>query len=115
MIDVQTADVVTADKPKRAPRKDPLTKVVDEIKPLVRAVTEPNLRDVPGQARARYRLRADAWAEHSMKAGGGLDSALMRNASEALAQEDPARMRHALLRLAAVALAKVQQLDGAAR
>ncbi|MFE7463128.1 hypothetical protein ACFU6R_03350 [Streptomyces sp. NPDC057499] len=113
----QVADAATTEKPKRAPRKpaDPLTKLVDEIKPLIARVPDAHLRDVPGQARGRYRLRAEAWADHSMKAGGGLDSALMANASDVLAQDDPAELRQALLHLAAVALAKVRQLDGAGR
>ncbi|AOQ27089.1 hypothetical protein SEA_BRATAYLOR_43 [Streptomyces phage Brataylor] len=97
---------------KRSPRKAPAPKVEptgyqSELLALIDQVNEQAIRDIHDQNRRHYAIRAESWA----KVGPSLSGSIMTNASLVLAQHDPAEMRKHLLSLAAVALAKVEEID----
>ncbi|AWN07408.1 hypothetical protein SEA_MANEEKUL_40 [Streptomyces phage Maneekul] len=97
---------------KRAPRKAPAPKpeptgYQSELVALIDQVNAEQIRDIADQNRRHYAVRAESWA----KVGPSLSGSLMTNVSLALAQHDPAKLREHLLALAAVALAKVEEID----
>ncbi|QYW07887.1 hypothetical protein SEA_REDBEAR_41 [Streptomyces phage RedBear] len=111
----ETNETTQTTTPKRrAPRKAPAPKVEgpayqSELLKLIDQVNEQAIADIADQNRAHYAIRADSWA----KVGPSLSGSLMTTVSRALAQRDPAKLREHLLQLAAVALAKVEEIDGA--
>ncbi|AGM12063.1 hypothetical protein SEA_GODPOWER_41 [Streptomyces phage Godpower] len=101
---------------KRAPRKDPAPKVegpayLSELLKEIEEVDPTGLRELSNESRRQYALRAQNWS----KAAPSLPGSLMARANQALAQRDPDKLRAALLRVAAVALAKVEEIDGASK
>ncbi|AOQ26971.1 hypothetical protein SEA_RANA_41 [Streptomyces phage Rana] len=101
---------------KRAPRKAPAPKpeptgYQSELLALIDQVNEQALRDIADQNRAHYAIRADIWADHGAKVGGSLSASLMTHVSRALAQHEQDKLRASLLNVAAVALAKVEEID----
>ncbi|ANT41046.1 hypothetical protein BI024_gp42 [Streptomyces phage Nanodon] len=111
----ETTETKTTPK-RRAPRKAPAPKPEptghqSELLALIDQVTEQEIRDIHDQNRRHYAIRAESWA----KVGPSLSGSLMTRVSHALAQHDPAKLREALLGLAAVALAKVEEIDGVSK
>jgi catalase len=106
----ETTETKTTTPRKRAPRKAPEPKAPAYQSDLLKIQDEINrqmLRDVADQNRPHFAQRAEAWGRQEPS----LSSSLLVNVNRALAARTPDNIRQALLRVAAVALAKVEEID----
>ncbi|MFJ3775201.1 hypothetical protein ACIPX0_26245 [Streptomyces sp. NPDC090075] len=95
--------------PKKTPRKaDPLARIVGEVKAAVKEAGAFSADSTPAHRAAHHLGRSAAWAKQHEEEGS-FDSLLLAHTFDAAS--DPAN-RPALVRLAAVALAQVEKLDG---
>ncbi|UFD97978.1 hypothetical protein PQC18_gp40 [Streptomyces phage Pablito] len=121
MADIETTETETGTgeaKPtgkRRAPRKpatpkpDPVARSLSDVQAAMKGLGEYSSTTGPDHRKRHHDGRAAAWAQQYAHEGT-FDSLLLSNAFEAVACYDH-EQRHALVQLAAIALAQVEKLD----
>ncbi|QOV06166.1 hypothetical protein KGG72_gp36 [Streptomyces phage Salutena] len=100
----------TTETPKKTTRKaDPLTQLLNEVKGEIKELGEFELAEINDSLRRGHDRRATAWAKEYGKSGR-YDACILSAAFEALSCY-PHERRHALLQLAAVAVAAAEKLE----
>ncbi|MEV5330886.1 hypothetical protein [Streptomyces werraensis] len=96
--------------PKKAARKpDPITQLLNEVKAEIKELGEFEVAEINDSLRRGHDRRATAWAKEYGKSGR-YDACILSAAFEALSCYQHER-RHALLQLAAVAVAAAEKLE----
>jgi hypothetical protein len=94
--------------PKKTARKaDPLARIVSDVRAAVKELGEFSALATPAHRTQHHLGRSAAWSQQH-EAEGTFDSLLLTHAFKAASTGD----REALVQLAAVALAQVENLDG---
>ncbi|MGW1040066.1 hypothetical protein [Streptomyces sp. NPDC002547] len=108
MAEVETTKAEQA--PKKGGRKpDPMTRLLNDLKGAIKELGEYTTTDTYDFRRRLHDGRAAAWAKEYGKTGA-FDALLLSHTFEALACYRH-EQRHALLQLAAVAVAEAEKLD----
>ncbi|MEU8133212.1 hypothetical protein [Streptodolium elevatio] len=99
--------------PKKAGRKpDPMTRILNDLKAAIKGLGEYESKSYGEARRHVHDGRAFAWAREYERTGT-FDALLLAHTFGALCEsDDRQRQRDVLLDVAAVAIAKIEKLDG---
>ncbi|WAB08744.1 hypothetical protein SEA_ANDRIS_40 [Streptomyces phage Andris] len=100
-------------KQKRAPRKpDAMTRILNDIRAQAKILGEYATNPVPEHRLAHHDGRAAAWGRQYAHEGT-IDAMVLSYSFEAMSTRNPAEERYALVQLAAVVMARIEQIDEA--
>ncbi|MGW8953524.1 hypothetical protein [Streptomyces sp. NPDC055709] len=102
----------TPQKKTTARKPAPLTRILNDIREQAKILGEYATNPVPEHRIAHHDGRASAWGRQYAHEGT-IDSMVLSYTFEAMSTRNPAEERYALVQLAAVVLARIEQIDEA--